>query len=73
MAYSGGYFRFINGIVAGAGLTLLATNLLGGNTLGLAIGVGGSVAMAHMTAFLAYQRRRYRAAEAAAPREPVRR
>jgi hypothetical protein len=64
---------FINGIVAGTGMTLLATRLLGGNPLGLAIGVGGGVTLVHMLVFLAYQRRRYRSAEAAAPRDAVRR
>lgn len=64
---------FINGIVAGTGVTLLATSLRGGNPLGLAIGVGGSVTVVHMIAFLAYQRQRYRSAAAAAPRDAVRR
>ena len=52
---------FINGIVAGAGVTLLAANLLGGNQLGLAIGLGVGVSVALMAAFLAYQWRRCRA------------
>ena len=52
---------FINGIVAGAGVTLLAANLLGGNQLGLAISLGVGVSVALMAAFLAYQWRRYRA------------
>ena len=46
---------FINGIVAGAGVTLVAANLLGGNQLGLAIGLGVGVSVALMAAFLAYQ------------------
>jgi len=60
---------FINSIVAGTGVTLLANNLFGGAQIRLAVGVGVAATVALMVLFLAYQRWRYRSAEAAAPRE----
>ena len=60
---------FINGIVAGTGLTLLANSLFGGAQIRLAVGVGFAATVALMVLFLAYQRWRYRSAEAAAPRD----
>jgi hypothetical protein len=60
---------FISSIVAGTGVTLLANSLFGGAQIGLAVGVGVAATVARMVLFLAYQRWRYRSAEAAAPRE----
>jgi hypothetical protein len=60
---------FINGIVAGTGVTLLANSVLGGDQIGLAVVLGIAATVALMAVFLAYQRWRYRSAEAAAPRE----
>jgi hypothetical protein len=60
---------FINSIVAGAGVTLLADMLLQGDQIGLAVCLGVAAALALMAVFLAYQSWRYRSAEAAAPGE----
>jgi hypothetical protein len=60
---------FINSIVAGTGVTLLANTLLGGDQIRLAGGLGVTTTVVLMATFLAYQRWRYRSAEAAAPRE----
>jgi hypothetical protein len=57
---------FINSIVAGAGVTLLADSLFGGDQTRLAVGLGVAATVVLMAAFLAYQRWRYRGAEAAA-------
>jgi len=57
---------FINSIVAGTGLTMLASNLLG-QPIGVAMGFGVSVTAVLMAIFLVYQRRRYRAAETLLP------
>jgi len=62
---------FINCIVAGTGVTLLANSLLGGVQIGLAVSLGVAATVVLMAVFLAYQRWRYRSAEAAAP-EPSR-
>jgi hypothetical protein len=56
---------FINSIVAGTGVTLLANNLLRGGRLGLAVGIGAFVTAALMALLVAYQRWRYRSAEPA--------
>jgi hypothetical protein len=56
----------INSIVAGTGVTLLATNLLG-QPIGLAMGFGVFVTAALMSTFLVYQRWRYRATEIVQP------
>jgi hypothetical protein len=50
---------FINSIVAGAGVTLLAENLLGGDQTRPAIGFGVITVVLLMAAFLTYQRWRY--------------
>ena len=50
---------FINNIVAGAGVTLLAHALLGGTQTGLALLFGVLAAVALMAAFLAYERWRF--------------
>jgi hypothetical protein len=50
---------FINSIVAGAGVALLAGVLLGDDRRGLALGLGAVAAVAAMAAFLAFQRWRY--------------
>jgi hypothetical protein len=60
---------FINSIVAGTGVTLLASSLFRGDHTRLAFGLGAVVTVILMTAFLAYQRWRYRATEATAPNE----
>ena len=60
---------FINSIVAGTGVTLLANSMVGHNEIHLALGLGAMATVILMTLFLAYQRRRYRDAEAAASRE----
>jgi hypothetical protein len=60
---------FINSIVAGTGVTLLANGVLGGDQIGFAVSLGAAATAVLMAAFLAYQRWRYRSAEAAAPRE----
>ena len=52
---------FINGILAGAGVTLLASNVLVGNQTVLALSLGAATALALMAAFLAFQAWRYRA------------
>jgi hypothetical protein len=50
---------FINSIVGGAGVTLLAGVLLGADQRGLALGLGVVAAVAVMALFLLYQRWRY--------------
>jgi hypothetical protein len=50
---------FVNSVVAGAGVTLLAAELLGSDRMRLALGLGVAVAVALMAAFLAYQRWRF--------------
>jgi hypothetical protein len=60
---------FINSIVAGTGVTLLANSLVGGDQIRLAVGLGVAATPVLMTVFLAYQQWRYRSAEAAAPRD----
>jgi hypothetical protein len=60
---------FINGIVAGTGVTLLAYSLLGADRIGFAVCLGVAATVVLMAVFLVYQRWRYRSAEAAAPRE----
>jgi hypothetical protein len=60
---------FINSIVAGTGVTLLASSLFGGDQTRLAVGLGVAATVVLMAVFLAYQRWRYRGAEAVAPRE----
>ena len=60
---------FINSIVAGTGVTLLANSVVGRDQIRLALGLGVLATVVLMTIFLAYQRRRYRDAEAAASRE----
>ena len=50
---------FINSIVAGTGVTLLANDRLGGGQTSLALGLGGAAAAILMAVFLAYQRWRY--------------
>ena len=50
---------FINGIVAGAGVTLLANYLLSGGRLLLAVLLGVAAAVVFMAAFLVYQRWRF--------------
>jgi len=63
---------FINSIVAGTGVTLLGTSLFGGDQIRLSAGLGVAATVVLMAVFLAYQRRRYRGAEAAAPHEAMR-
>jgi hypothetical protein len=58
---------FINSIVAGTGVTLLANSLLGGDKIGLAVCLGVAATGVLMAVFLAYQGWRYRSAEASAP------
>ena len=60
---------FINSIVAGTGVTLLANSVVGREQIRLALALGVMATVILMTVFLAYQRRRYRDAEAAASRE----
>src|SRR5438874_12470979 len=62
---------FINSIVAGTGVTLLANSVVGRDQIRLALGLGVMATVVVMTVFLAYQRRRFRDAEAAAAREEV--
>jgi hypothetical protein len=50
---------FINSIVAGAGVALLAANLLGRDQTLVAVLVGVAVALALMVGVVAYQRWRY--------------
>jgi hypothetical protein len=50
---------FINSIVAGSGVTLLAGNLLGAGRTGLALALGVAAAVVLMVAFLAFQRWRF--------------
>jgi hypothetical protein len=51
---------FINAIVAGAGVALLAGNLLGGVRTSLAVALGVATALILIAAFLVFQRWRYR-------------
>jgi hypothetical protein len=60
---------FINSIVAGTGLTLLANDLLG-QPIGVAMGFGVFVTAVLMAIFLVYQRWRYRGTEIAQPGIP---
>jgi len=53
---------FINGIVAGASVTLFVNSLFSGHHLGVAVIVGFAAVVGLMAVFLAYQQRRYRAA-----------
>ncbi|HET6686955.1 MAG TPA: hypothetical protein VFH02_10570 [Jiangellaceae bacterium] len=57
---SASMIAFINSIVAGAGVALLANRLLAGDQTGLAVLIGVAVALALMTGFFTFQRRRYR-------------
>jgi len=54
---------FINSVVAGTGVTLLANTLLGGHKLGLAVGIGVTATATLLAVFVGYQRWRYRSAE----------
>jgi hypothetical protein len=56
---------FVNSVVAGAGVTLLAANLLGGGRTGLALSLGVAAAAASMIAFLVFQRWRFSMYQAA--------
>jgi hypothetical protein len=58
---------FINSIVAGTGMTLLATSLFGGNHTRRAVSLGVATTVVLMALFLVYQRWRYRGAEVTAP------
>jgi hypothetical protein len=58
---------FINSVVAGTGVTLLANTLLGGDQIRLAVGFGVTATVVLVAIFLAYQRWRYRSAEASTP------
>jgi hypothetical protein len=60
---------FINSIVAGTGVTLLANRLFGGDQIRLTVSLGVAATVVLMSAFLAYQRWRYRSADATASRE----
>jgi hypothetical protein len=60
---------FINSIVAGTGVTLLANSLLGGDRISRAVWLGVAAAVVLMAVSVAYQRWRYRGAERAAPHE----
>jgi hypothetical protein len=53
----------INGIVAGAGVTLFAHRALGGGRLGLAVGIGAAAFGLLMAAFLVFQRWRFSSLE----------
>jgi uncharacterized membrane protein len=50
---------FINSVVAGAGVTLLATDLLGRSRMTLALSLGVGAAIATMLAFYVFQRWRF--------------
>jgi Na+-driven multidrug efflux pump len=58
---------FINTIVAGAGITLLAMALFGEDQLWLALSGGIASAVLLSVAFLAYQRWRFRVFDNASP------
>ena len=60
---------FINSIVAGTGVTLLANSLFGGDRIDLAVAGGVAATVVLMAMFLAYQRWRYRSSEAVAQLE----
>jgi hypothetical protein len=51
---------FTNSVVAGAGVTVLLSNFLGSEWIGLALSLGAAPGLAFMTVFLVYQRGRYR-------------
>jgi hypothetical protein len=59
---SASMIAFINSMVAGAGVTLLANDLLGAGRTGLAVWIGVIVTLALMALFLVYQGLRYRRA-----------
>jgi hypothetical protein len=58
---------FINNVVAGAGITLLATTLVGKEHQWLALSSGIASAVLLSAAFLAYQRWRFRVFDSASP------
>lgn len=62
---------FVNSIVAGAGVALLANELLDGDHTGLAVLLGVAVAAALVAAFLAFQQWRYRVFEPDASPHPT--
>jgi hypothetical protein len=55
---------FVNSFVAGTGVALLTNELLGGGRIGLAVGVGVTIAAFLMVVFFAFQRWRYRVFDA---------
>lgn len=55
---------FINGIVAGTGVALLVSGILGGDRIGLALCVGIATTVILAALFMTYQYWRYRRAEA---------
>jgi hypothetical protein len=65
---SASMIAFVNSIVAGVGVALLAGDRLGGKTT-LALVFGGAAAVVLMAAFLAYQRWRFRVFELEEARE----
>jgi hypothetical protein len=58
---------FINGVVAGAGVTLLANYLLAGARLGLALALGVATAVGLMALFVVFQRWRFGMVRLAGP------
>jgi len=65
---SASMIAFVNSMVAGAGVALLAGDLLGGGTA-VALSLGVATAVVLMAIFLAYQRWRFRIFELEEPRE----
>jgi hypothetical protein len=63
---------FINSVVAGTGVSLLAYGLLGGDQIRLAVSLGVAATVVLMAVFLAYRGWRYGSVEAAAPRTATR-
>jgi hypothetical protein len=61
---SASMIAFVNSIVAGSGVVLLANELLDGRQIALAVLCGVAVALVCMVAFFSFQRWRYRVFEA---------
>ena len=66
---SASVIAFINSIVAGVGVTLLATDLFIGVQNAVALGLGVATALILMAAFVFYQRWRFRIFELAGPHQ----
>lgn len=69
LSTSASMIAFINSVVAGVGVALLAGDRLGADQSALAISLGVALAVALIVAFVAYERWRFRIFERAEPNE----